>query len=97
MFWVGSLVDHVCTAENSLGTVWDQIDACVLLGCLVQDFAAAGYTWSKQLCDRDSDGDGFTNGMELGDPDCQVSESNRIFSKGLRQGSWLLAFYAVLE
>jgi hypothetical protein len=33
-------------------------------------FAAATYTWSTQLCQADSDGDGFTNGQELGDPNC---------------------------
>ncbi len=26
--------------------------------------------WDKCLCERDSDGDGMTNGEELGDPDC---------------------------
>ncbi|XP_067660247.1 dopamine beta-hydroxylase-like [Haliotis asinina] len=26
--------------------------------------------WSKELCQKDSDGDGMTNGQELGDPDC---------------------------
>ena len=26
--------------------------------------------WTKELCREDSDGDGRTNGQELGDPDC---------------------------
>ena len=26
--------------------------------------------WDKCLCEYDSDGDGLTNGEELGDPDC---------------------------
>ncbi|RDD37774.1 Temptin [Trichoplax sp. H2] len=34
------------------------------------DFANAGYTWTKSLCQMDSDGDGKTNGEELGDPEC---------------------------
>lgn len=34
------------------------------------DFADMGKSWSLPLCQSDSDGDGFTNGMELGDPDC---------------------------
>lgn len=34
------------------------------------DFAGAGYQWTQELCEADSDGDGQTNGMELGDPDC---------------------------
>ena len=34
------------------------------------DFRAAKYQWTKQLCQLDSDGDGATNGQELGDPHC---------------------------
>mmetsp|Transcript_87595 Transcript_87595/g.152933 ORF Transcript_87595/g.152933 Transcript_87595/m.152933 type:complete len:153 (+) Transcript_87595:3-461(+) len=34
------------------------------------DFHAAGKKWTKDLCNKDSDGDGLTNGQELGDPDC---------------------------
>ncbi len=33
-------------------------------------FAANGHKWSKDLCLQDSDGDGYTNGFELGDPCC---------------------------
>jgi dopamine beta-monooxygenase len=35
-----------------------------------RDFANAGYKWTKSLCEKDSDGDGKTNGQELGDPKC---------------------------
>eukprot|EP00937_MAST-01D_sp_MAST-1D-sp2_P004218 g4218.t1 len=35
------------------------------------DFAAAGFKWTKELCQKDSDCDGLTNGQELGDPDCE--------------------------
>lgn len=35
-----------------------------------QDFQTAGQTWTEALCRKDSDGDGKTNGQELGDPDC---------------------------
>ena len=38
------------------------------------DFAAAGHTWTAALCAMDSDGDGVTNGAELGDPDCTWSQ-----------------------
>jgi len=34
------------------------------------DFQRAGYTWTKELCQLDSDKDGFKNGEELGDPYC---------------------------
>ena len=35
-----------------------------------EDFAAAGFEWTLELCQKDSDGDGQTNGEELGDPCC---------------------------
>ena len=35
-----------------------------------KDFASAGFRWSEALCRKDSDGDGLSNGQELGDPDC---------------------------
>jgi hypothetical protein len=34
------------------------------------DLNAAGLSWSRTLCTRDSDGDGQSNGLELGDPCC---------------------------
>jgi predicted ferric reductase len=33
-------------------------------------FAAASYTWTSALCNADADGDGHSNGAELGDPGC---------------------------
>ncbi|KAK1942189.1 Temptin [Phytophthora citrophthora] len=38
-------------------------------------FAAAGHQWTTELCQADSDGDGATNGEELGDPCCSWSPS----------------------
>ncbi|XP_046362311.2 tyramine beta-hydroxylase-like [Haliotis rufescens] len=38
------------------------------------DFFAAGQKWTRALCGKDSDGDGRTNGMELGDPTCAWKE-----------------------
>ena len=37
------------------------------------DFAGNGYFWTKELCWLDSDGDGQSNGLELGDPECTWS------------------------
>ncbi|XP_062584025.1 temptin-like [Saccostrea cucullata] len=34
------------------------------------DFVAANTQWTKDLCQKDSDMDGKTNGEELGDPNC---------------------------
>lgn len=33
-------------------------------------FKAAGNSWTVALCQADTDGDGFTNGQEMGDPCC---------------------------
>ncbi|XP_067676503.1 MOXD1 homolog 1-like [Haliotis asinina] len=39
-----------------------------------QDFADSGREWTRALCEKDSDGDGWTNGQELGDPNCTWSQ-----------------------
>ncbi|GMH42495.1 hypothetical protein BSKO_10414 [Bryopsis sp. KO-2023] len=48
-----------------------------------QDLLAEGVTWTKELCEMDSDGDGFSNGEELGDPCC-------IWTEGARSPQWML-------
>mmetsp|Transcript_82081 Transcript_82081/g.190615 ORF Transcript_82081/g.190615 Transcript_82081/m.190615 type:complete len:137 (+) Transcript_82081:121-531(+) len=35
-----------------------------------KDFESADFKWTKSLCLKDSDGDGRSNGEELGDPEC---------------------------
>ena len=35
-----------------------------------REFARAGYRWTEELCRADTDGDGLSNGEELGDPNC---------------------------
>ncbi|XP_071097544.1 dopamine beta-hydroxylase-like [Haliotis cracherodii] len=35
------------------------------------DFAANNHHWTPELCRLDSDEDGVSNGVELGDPDCE--------------------------
>jgi len=47
------------------------------------DWAAAGFTWTVELCNKDSDGDGMTNGQELGDPDCVWTPENEFFTEGV--------------
>lgn len=42
-----------------------------------KDFASAEYTWTKELCQKDSDGDGRSNGQELGDPNCVWKEGDQ--------------------
>ncbi|XP_062622232.1 uncharacterized protein LOC134283766, partial [Saccostrea cucullata] len=40
------------------------------------NFNREGNTWTSTLCRMDSDGDGKTNGQELGDPDCEWTPNN---------------------
>ena len=35
-----------------------------------------GKRWTVGLCEKDSDGDGYTNGEELGDPACIWNEGD---------------------
>ncbi|KAK9824478.1 hypothetical protein WJX72_010665 [[Myrmecia] bisecta] len=67
-----------CSKENHAGEV---VGYCLGLGhtkckgggplnAFGKDFAEAGQLWTKELCEKDSDGDGQTNGEELGDPCC---------------------------
>ncbi|KAL4166362.1 hypothetical protein KRP22_013624 [Phytophthora ramorum] len=39
-------------------------------------FSKAGNEWGAALCQEDTDGDGYTNGQELGDPCCTWTTSN---------------------
>lgn len=49
-----------------------------------EDFKSAGYKWTKELCEADSDGDGLKNGEELGDPCCEWTQGAApLFTKGL--------------
>lgn len=51
-------------------------------------FADAGHTWTQDLCNADSDGDGQTNGQELGDPCCTWALSGNImYIKGVSNPS----------
>lgn len=50
------------------------------------DFRANDYKWTKELCEKDSDGDGQMNGQELGDPCCKWSmDTNMVlaYTKGV--------------
>lgn len=62
-------------AANAVGTGKQNLNA---FGVKVKEFfAKAGNTvlWNEDLCKDDSDGDGATNGEELGDPACQWTET----------------------
>ena len=67
----GHNVQHPCKTN----TVWNGVGHISQQGggdrnVFGLDFAAAGRTWTRSLCMKDSDGDGQTNGQELGDPQC---------------------------
>ena len=43
-------------------------EGCSQINWFGMDFAGHGYRWTEALCRLDSDGDGQTNGFELGIP-----------------------------
>ncbi|GLE01940.1 hypothetical protein PINS_up010778 [Pythium insidiosum] len=45
------------------------------LNAFGEAFSTAGQQWTVELCKADSDGDGQTNGQELGDPCCEWTAS----------------------
>ena len=49
-----------------------------MLNAFGKDFKAAGYAWTTELCKKDSDGDGESNGLELGDPCCLWKEGSGV-------------------
>ena len=67
----GHNVQHPCKPN----TVWNGVGHLSQQGggprnAFGLDFFEAGKTWTRDLCMKDSDGDGQTNGQELGDPQC---------------------------
>ena len=53
-----------------IGPVGHDMSNPALLNPFGVDFKSAGLEWTVELCEKDSDGDGMSNGKELGDPDC---------------------------
>jgi len=67
----GQNVKHPCMRGISWPAVSHQnIFGGGSLNQFGKDFKKSNYRWTRELCRRDSDGDGRTNGEELGDPDC---------------------------
>ncbi|XP_050414252.2 uncharacterized protein LOC126828504 [Patella vulgata] len=67
----GNIVPHPCKPNH----LWHGVGHKFALGkenlnFFGKDFASAGHQWTDALCKKDSDGDGKTNGQELGDPNC---------------------------
>ncbi|KAH9491013.1 hypothetical protein Btru_051766 [Bulinus truncatus] len=67
----GHRVPHPCKPDQ----LWEGVGHFLDVGTGARnpfglDFAKENYTWTRSLCSKDSDGDGLTNGQELGDPDC---------------------------
>ncbi|KAL4218745.1 DBH-like monooxygenase protein 1 [Mactra antiquata] len=67
----GDKVPHPCGNNQ----IWDGVGHLNPAGSGARnqfglDFINAGKRWTKDLCNKDSDFDGKTNGVELGDPKC---------------------------
>ena len=60
----------------SCATCHDGSPGLASLNSFANDFRAAGNTWTVALCEKDSDGDGASNGAELLDPDCDWAEGD---------------------
>ncbi|XP_055862928.1 dopamine beta-hydroxylase-like isoform X2 [Biomphalaria glabrata] len=76
----GHMVPHPCKPN----TIWQGVGHFIDAGGKNRnpfglDFAAERNRWSRSLCLKDSDGDGWTNGQELGDPNCTWTESTQPF------------------
>ncbi|CAL1532152.1 unnamed protein product [Lymnaea stagnalis] len=71
----GGAVPHPCKPNH----IWQGVGHFIDEGTghrnpFGADFETAGNAWTAALCQRDSDGDGLTNGQELGDPNCVWKE-----------------------
>ena len=62
----------------SCATCHDGSPGLASLNSFANDFRAAGNTWTVALCEKDSDGDGASNGAELLDPDCDWAEGDAL-------------------
>ncbi|XP_055861100.1 tyramine beta-hydroxylase-like [Biomphalaria glabrata] len=72
----GDSVPHPCKANN----VWEGVghfndEGAGFRNVFGEDFEKEGKIWTEALCRKDSDGDGLTNGQELGDPECVWKEN----------------------
>eukprot|EP00512_Aurantiochytrium_limacinum_P002130 CAMPEP_0171507438 /NCGR_PEP_ID=MMETSP0958-20121227/13528_1 /TAXON_ID=87120 /ORGANISM="Aurantiochytrium limacinum, Strain ATCCMYA-1381" /LENGTH=658 /DNA_ID=CAMNT_0012044193 /DNA_START=176 /DNA_END=2152 /DNA_ORIENTATION=- len=81
-------VDKIPNGRNvraADGSAWPAVGHAEALGGgehrnpFGNDFDDAGKIWTKLLCEMDSDGDGRSNGVELGDPYCEWMEGDTPF------------------
>ncbi|KAI8782771.1 DBH monooxygenase protein 1 [Biomphalaria glabrata] len=67
----GDSVPHPCKPNTFWAGVGHQNDqGSGERNAFGRDFEREGKIWTQSLCHLDSDGDGLTNGQELGDPEC---------------------------
>lgn len=73
----GDNIPHPCKANYRWGGVGHQnMGGGGVRNPFGEAFAAQGRSWTADLCNADSDGDGRTNGEELGDPSCVWTEGS---------------------
>ncbi|XP_055861079.1 DBH-like monooxygenase protein 2 homolog [Biomphalaria glabrata] len=67
----GNIIPHPCKENTHWAGVGHFLDTGAgYTNPFGEDFSKEGHAWTTNLCMKDSDGDGRTNGQELGDPDC---------------------------
>ena len=73
----GARIPHPCNSQKYWSGVGHQLDGGGgPLNPFGRDFLTNGRVYDATLCNLDSDGDGKTNGQELGDPFCQWTFEN---------------------
>ena len=69
--WVSSAVakpaylTEIPTATFNCNTCHDGAPSLATTNAFADDFKAAGYTWTMELCQKDTDGDGASNAGDL--------------------------------
>ncbi|KAH9508902.1 Tyramine beta-hydroxylase [Bulinus truncatus] len=78
----GDKVFHPCKKnQNWLGVGHENPNGGGDRNVFGKAFQKQNFKWTNELCQEDTDGDGRSNGVELGDPDCVWSEGNEPANK----------------
>ena len=74
----GNAVIRMGQAWQAVGHTTSNTGSLATVGVFGAAFRQAGFMWTTALCQLDSDGDGYSNGAELGDPNCSFEEGQTV-------------------